>query len=195
MFHHAQCTSLASSGSKKKLVRVTNQIYLISLMCRIKNRLIKSKNSIVDGAFDPFFKWFKNHICQVSKKQLWKLIHIHDGTCENLFKKYYDLQAVQKKSWSNNKKIDPLLLTYLFLFVYVSYESTLLLNSVECVVYAFVYVQNIFDFFCTVEILFFSKVHQKTFQPSHRLGSKMVCCKRTKFGNTKNYTTGGTIIH
>ena len=102
----------------------------------------------------------------------------------------------KKKSWSNNKKIDPLLLTYLFLFVYVSYESTLLLNSVECVVYAFVYVQkNLISFFCAVEILFFSKVHQKTFSPSYRLGSKMVCGKRTKFGNTKNYTTGGTIIH
>ena len=52
-----------------------------------------------------------------------------------------------------------------------------------------------FWFFCAVVILFFSKVHQKTFLPSYRLGSKMVCCKRTKFGNTKNYTTGGTIIH
>jgi hypothetical protein len=89
------------------------------------------------------------------------------------------------KSWSNNKKIDPLLLTYLFLFVYVPYESTLLFNSVECVICAFVYVQNISDFFCVVEILFFSKVRQKTFLPSYRLGSKMVSGKRTKFGNTK----------
>ena len=60
-----------------------------------------------------------------------------------MFKKYYDLQAVQKKNLGpTTKKIDPLLLTYLFLFVYVPYESTLLLNFVECVVYAFVYVQK-----------------------------------------------------
>ena len=68
MFHHAQCTSLASSGSKKKLVRVTNQIYLISLMCWIKNRLIKSKNSMVDGAFDPFFQMIhKSYLSSLEK--------------------------------------------------------------------------------------------------------------------------------
>ena len=104
MFHHAQCASLASSGSKKKLVRVTNQIYLISLMCWIKNRLIKSKNCIVDGAFDPFFKWFKNHICQVSKKQLWKLIHIHDGSVNSPSKYYYLQDAQKNKIQPNNKK-------------------------------------------------------------------------------------------
>ena len=146
MFHHAQCASLASTGAKTKLIRVTNQIYLMSLMCRIKNRLIKStgsktklvrvtnqiylmslmcwmksrliksKNSMVDGCnLVLFFSNDSKIIFVKFGKKLWELIHIHDGTCENLFKKYYDLQAVQKrKSWSNNKKIDPLLLTYLF---------------------------------------------------------------------------------
>ena len=153
------------------------------IMCRVKTRLIKSKNSMVDGAFDPFFKWFKKTLktYTYSRWNLWKFVQkiLWLASCRIFF------------LGPTIKKLTPLLLTYLFLFVYVMYEILLLWNFVECVICA---CTNSFDFFCAVELLFFSKVHQKTFSPSYR-GSKMVCGKRTKFGNTKNYATGGTIIH